>query len=125
MFLERTRRRNPELIRAAVTLHQAGEIPPNTFVFDADAFARNGALLRTAAREAGLKMYFMTKQRRRNPELFRRVVRDGPKETVGVAMGDGRILHRHGFGLGHVKQVPGPKTDVSDAAWLCQLMEAG
>jgi transposase len=25
----------------------------------------------------------------------------------------------------HVKQVPGRKTDVLDAAWLCQLMEAG
>lgn len=25
----------------------------------------------------------------------------------------------------HVKQVPGRKTDVSDAAWLCRLMEAG
>src|SRR5262249_56575140 len=25
----------------------------------------------------------------------------------------------------HVKQVPSRKTDVSDAAWLCQLLEAG
>jgi transposase len=25
----------------------------------------------------------------------------------------------------HVKRVPGRKTDVSDAAWLCQLAEAG
>src|SRR3954464_13611309 len=25
----------------------------------------------------------------------------------------------------HVKQVPGRKTDVSDAAWLCPLAEAG
>jgi transposase len=25
----------------------------------------------------------------------------------------------------HVKQVPGRKTDVSDAAWLCQVAEAG
>ena len=25
----------------------------------------------------------------------------------------------------HVKQVPGHKTDVSDAAWLCQLAQAG
>jgi transposase len=25
----------------------------------------------------------------------------------------------------HVEQVPGRKTDVSDAAWLCQLAEAG
>jgi transposase len=26
---------------------------------------------------------------------------------------------------GHVKQVPGRKTDLSDAQWLCQLLEAG
>ena len=25
----------------------------------------------------------------------------------------------------HVKQVPGRKTDVQDAAWLCRLLEAG
>jgi transposase len=25
----------------------------------------------------------------------------------------------------HVKQVPGPKTDIKDAQWLCQLLEAG
>ena len=25
----------------------------------------------------------------------------------------------------HVKQVPGRKTDVTDAQWLCQLVEAG
>ena len=25
----------------------------------------------------------------------------------------------------HVKNVPGRKTDISDAQWLCQLMEAG
>src|SRR4051794_3284711 len=101
MFLERTKRQNPGLIRAAVELHQAGAIPPNTFVFDADAFERNGALLRAAAEQAGLRLYFMTKQHGRNPELFRRVVRDGAS-TVAVAMEDARILHRHGLALGHV-----------------------
>ena len=25
----------------------------------------------------------------------------------------------------HVKQVPGRKTDIKDAQWLCQLLEAG
>ena len=25
----------------------------------------------------------------------------------------------------HVERVPAPKTDVSDAAWLCRLAEAG
>src|SRR5215210_9398892 len=32
---------------------------------------------------------------------------------------------RHSRSASHVKQVPGRKTDVSDAAWLCQLLEAG
>jgi predicted amino acid racemase len=102
VFLERTRRRNPELIRAAVRLHQAGEIPANTFLFDADAFEANGAALRNAADDAGLRLYFMTKQHGRNPELFRRVVREGARELVAVAMEDARVLHRHGLALGHV-----------------------
>lgn len=95
MFLDRVRRRNPGLIRAAVALHQAGQIPPNTYVIDAGAFARNGALVRAAAEAAGLRVYFMTKQHGRNPELFRRVVRAGAKETVAVNAEDARILHRH------------------------------
>jgi len=37
--------------------------------------------------------------------------------------------HRHNWGilavLDNVRQVPGRKTVVSDAAWLCQLAEAG
>jgi predicted amino acid racemase len=114
MFLERTKRRNPGLIRAAVALHQAGAIPANTFVFDADAFEANGKLLRGAAEDAGLRMYFMTKQHGRNPELFRRVVREGARETVAVAMEDARILHRHGLAVGHMGnlvQVPRPELE--------------
>src|SRR5579871_1203502 len=99
MFLERIRLRNPALMRAAVELHQSGEIPPNTYVFDADTFERNGNLLRPAAEAAGLQLYFMTKQHGRNPELFWRVVRPGARETVAVNMEDARILHRHGIGL--------------------------
>jgi predicted amino acid racemase len=102
VFLERTIRRNPALIRCAATLHQSGAIPPNTFLFDADAFAHNGRVLRDAADRESLKLYFMTKQHGRNPELFRRVIAPGARETVAVAMEDARILHRHGLGLGHV-----------------------
>jgi hypothetical protein len=32
---------------------------------------------------------------------------------------------RPGWWPVRMKQVPGRKTDVSDAAWLCQLLEAG
>jgi predicted amino acid racemase len=113
MFLERTRRRNPELIRSAVELHQAGRVPPNTFVFDADRFEANGAALRAAADRHGLRLYFMSKQHGRNPELFRRVVAPGAKETVSVSIEDARILHRHGIGLGHLGNlVQVPRADL-------------
>src|ERR1700744_2476277 len=102
MFLRRTIERNPELIRAAVDLHQSGLIPPNTFVFDADAFTANAAVLRAAAEREGLRLYFMTKQHGRNPDLFGRIVRPGAHETVAVAMEDARILPRAGIGLGHI-----------------------
>jgi predicted amino acid racemase len=44
----------------------------------------------------------MTKQHARNPELFRRVVKQGAKETVAVNMECARLLHRHGIGIGHM-----------------------
>jgi predicted amino acid racemase len=102
MFLDRVKRRNPELIKAATALHQNGDIPPNTYVFDADAFTANGEAIRKEADAHGLKLYFMTKQHGRNPELFRRIVKPGAKETVSVSMEDARILHRNGIALGHV-----------------------
>ena len=36
MFLDLVQRRNPDLIRAAVALHQRGIIPANTYVIDLD-----------------------------------------------------------------------------------------
>lgn len=102
MFLNRTKKHNPELIKTAVALHQSGAIPPNTYVFDADTFTKNGEMIREEAESNNLKLYFMTKQHGRNPELFRRIVKPGAKETVSVSMEDARILHRNGIGLGHL-----------------------
>ena len=114
MFLEQISRMNPQLIRIAAKLHQSGQIPPNTYVFDADAFEKNGEKLRAEAEKYGLKLYYMTKQHGRNPELFRRVVKQGAKETVCVNMQCARILHRHGIGIGHMGnlcQVPKAELD--------------
>jgi predicted amino acid racemase len=102
MYLARARKRNPALIATATRFHQAGDIPANCFVFDADAFEANGAALRHEAARHGLQLYFMTKQHGRNPELFRRVITPGARETVAVNMEDARILHRYGIGLGHI-----------------------
>ena len=108
MFLQRTRNRNPALIRTAVELHQAGAIPPNTYVFDVDTFVRNAAVIRHEADSYGLHLYFMTKQHGRNPELYRRIVASGSKETVAVNMECARILHRHGLALGHIGNLVQP-----------------
>lgn len=102
MFLKQIQRKNPMLIKAVVKLHQNGQLPPNTYVFDADTYEENGRKLRSEAEKFDLNLYFMTKQHARNPELIRRIVRQGAKETVCVNMEDARILHRHGIGLGHM-----------------------
>ena len=61
MFLEQIARKNPMLIKAAAQLHQSGQIPPNTYVFDADTFEENGRKIREEAERYNLKLYFMTK----------------------------------------------------------------
>lgn len=114
MFLNQIARKNPALIKTAVELHQSGQIPPNTYVFDADIFEENGRKIRFEAEKYGLKLYYMTKQHARNPELFRRVIKPGAKETVCVNMQCARILHRHGIGIGHMGnlcQVPKVELD--------------
>jgi hypothetical protein len=45
-----------------------------------------------------------------------------PEKTVEVVRAELRLLL---VNARHVKQVPGRKTDVKDAEWLCQLAEAG
>jgi predicted amino acid racemase len=102
MLLDKTKRQNPRLITTALELHRSGLIPPNTFVFDADTFVSNANAIRKRAEEYQMKLYFMSKQHGRNPELFRRITRPGKKETVSVNMECSRILHKHGIGLGHM-----------------------
>ena len=43
MFLDLLQRRNGALVDAAMELHQAGELPANTFVLDLDAVTANAA----------------------------------------------------------------------------------
>lgn len=77
-------------------------------MFDADTFTSNASAIRKEAEAHNLKLYFMTKQHGRNPELFRRVVKPGAKETVSVNMECARTLHRHGIGLGHIGNLVQP-----------------
>jgi len=102
MFLETLARRNPDLVRAAVALHQSGEIPPNCYVLDLDAVRRNARLTKTAADRAGLQVYPMSKQVGRNPWFVRAVARAGMPKFVCVDWMGAQMLARQKAQIGHV-----------------------
>ncbi len=102
MFLDGLRRRNLGLIEQAITLHQAGAIPANTYVIDLDAVAENAALIRAEADRAGVKVFAMTKQMGRNGDFCRAVKAGGLGKAVAVDMGCARACTRAGLDLGHL-----------------------
>jgi predicted amino acid racemase len=102
VFIDVTRRRNPDLINAAVALHQAGEIPSNCYVIDLDTVSANAAVVAAAARSHGLTPYQMTKQFGRNPIVARAIADAGIDRVVAVDFEEARLLHAHGLRMGHV-----------------------
>lgn len=109
MFLSVTLKRNPALVEAAVDLHRRGIIPPNTYVLDLDAIAYNARLLARAAARAGIRLYMMTKQIGRNPEVARLIAASGIPRAVAVDPWEARLLGRSGIPLGnvgHLVQIP-------------------
>ena len=97
------------MIDAAVELHQRGEIPANTWLFDLDAISRNARLFATEAERLELTSFYMTKQIARNPFVVATVLAGGLDETVAVDVQCADLLHRYDFPLGHVghlSQIP-------------------
>jgi len=114
MFLDILGRRNPDLVRAAVSLHQAGQIPPNAYVLDLDAIGRNARAIKKAADKAGLQVYPMAKQVGRNPLFVRAVARAGMPKFVCVDWMGARLLAEQKTQIGHVGhlvQVPKSEAD--------------
>jgi predicted amino acid racemase len=102
MFLDVLRRRNPRLIEAAIDLHQRGELPANTFVFDLDAIEENARAFAAAAEALGLTVFAMTKQLGRNPDVCRALMAGGLDKAVAVDMECARATTRAGMRLGHL-----------------------
>ncbi len=119
MFLETLARRNPDLVRAAVNLHQGGAIPPNSYVLDLDAIRRNARLIKRAADQVGLQLYPMTKQIGRNPLVVRALARLGVPKVVCVDWSEALLLARHGAQIGHVGHlVQIPRSEAGKVAAL-------
>src|SRR4051812_19970958 len=102
MFLDVLRRRNPRLIETAIRLHQSGELPANCYVIDLDAAEENARLIAQAAREAGVKVFAMTKQMGRNGDFCRSVAKGGIPDAVAVDMECARACARAGMAIGHL-----------------------
>ena len=101
MFLDVTKKRNPELLDAAQALHRSGKILPDTFVLDLDVIIENAMLLKKSADEAGIDLFYMAKQIGRNPLVARHIVEAGIKKAVVVDFKEARLFIEHGLAIGH------------------------
>jgi predicted amino acid racemase len=118
MFLDVLRRRNPALIEAAISLHQQGLLPADTYVFDLDMIERNAASISAEAQRLSLSVYAMTKQVGRNPDVCRAIMAGGIRASVAVDMEGARATTRAGMDLGHLGhlvQVPRHEADAAAA----------
>ena len=116
MFLDLLRRRNPRLIEQSIRLHQAGQIPANSYVIDLDAAEANARTLRAEADRHGLKLFAMTKQMGRNGSLCAALRRGGIHKVVAVDMECARACRRAGLEIGHIGhlvQVPRAEADAA------------
>lgn len=109
MFLYMTLRRNPLLIEYTAAFHREGKIRPNTYVLDMDAIKVNTLKLVEAAQRHGIKLYMMTKQIGRNPEVARAIAACGIEKAVAVDPWEAITLAEAGIKLGnvgHLVQIP-------------------
>lgn len=102
MLLARALERNPEMVEAAINLHQNGDIPAATYLVDLDAIAANAKLMADECKRLDLRSYLMTKQNGRNPYITRVALEMGIDSTVAVEATEARVIHRYGLPLGHV-----------------------
>jgi predicted amino acid racemase len=117
MFLKKLIERNPEFIKAVITLHQEGKIPPNSYVLDLDTMEKNAAIIATEGRRLGMKVFPMTKQFGRNPKAMEVFARQGLDHYVAVDMGCAIPIHKSGYKVGHIGHlVQIPVSETSAAA---------
>jgi predicted amino acid racemase len=109
MLLKSLLTRNRPFLEAAITLHQAGEIPANSYLLDLDTMTENARFMSAEATRLGLDIFAMTKQIGRNPPAFGAIKAGGIDRFVAVDMACARSVaangHRVGH-LGHLSQIP-------------------
>lgn len=102
MFLAQLISRNPQFLESIRAAHQEGGIPTNTVVIDVDAVSRNAKLIADEAKKFGLKVFAMTKQIGRNPDVSRALVSSGITQAVAVDLECGIAAWKGGMRIGHI-----------------------
>lgn len=101
-------KRNPELIKAAVKLHQNGDIPANTYVLDLDQIERNVEELAHTATTHHLRLYYMTKQIGRSGFIGQVIQQSGIEKAVAVDIDEAFILRKAGCKIGNLGHLVQP-----------------
>ncbi len=108
MFLDVTKRRNPKLIQSGITLHQSGQIPPNTYVIDLDILGENVEALAETAKNHDFTLYFMSKQLGRLPFIGQFIAEHGIERAVAVEFDEAKTLAEGGVKIGNVGHLVQP-----------------
>jgi predicted amino acid racemase len=119
MFLEPLIRRNPDLVRATVSLHQEGIVPANSYVLDLDCIEANARALSQEGERLGLRVFAMTKQIGRNPAAIGAIRAGGIGACVAVDTECARAIHAADSTVGHLGHlVQVPRGEAEEAAGL-------
>jgi predicted amino acid racemase len=117
MFLQPLIHRNPDFVAAAVRLHQAGQIPADSYVLDLDTIEANTRRFVDAAHRHRLAVWAMTKQIGRPRAALDAMARAGVDGFVAVDMACARPIAAAGHRLGHVGHlVQLPRHEAAEAA---------
>lgn len=121
MFLDLLQAKNPQLIQAAVALHQQGKIPANCYVIDLDMVEKNARLFKLQADKHALKVFAMTKQVGRHSGFNKALMRGGIESAVAVDMACAVACHEAGLKVGHIGhlvQIP-----FADAPYVASIIQ--
>ena len=102
MFLTNLVEQNAAFARTVIDLHQAGDLPPDTYVIDLDTLAENARLICDEAHRLGLQVVAMSKHIGRNPDALRALRSNGVDSFVAVDLACARAIDRASQPLGHV-----------------------
>ncbi|MED4083135.1 YhfX family PLP-dependent enzyme [Halalkalibacterium halodurans] len=108
MFLPMTLKRNEGLIRAAVKLHQEGNIPANTYVVDLDSFESNVKVIQQTAKRYDVSLYYMTKQLGRSGFIGQIIEQQGIEKAVAVDIDEAIQLKERSCQIGNIGHIVQP-----------------